>query len=66
MSNNQPEKRILREAGISFSGMSIGSVFRYAFSIILGRFFGAQLLGFYSIAKSFFNLTFFLSGLERI
>jgi len=66
MSNNHPEKRILREAGISFSGMSIGSVFRYSFSIILGRFFGAQLLGFYSIANAIMRISevFALLGLD--
>ena len=46
------QKIILSEAFLSFSGMSLGSVFRYMFSIIMARFLGAQMLGLYSLGNA--------------
>ena len=46
------QKIILSEALLSFSGMSLGSVFRYMFSIIMARFLGAQMLGLYSLGNA--------------
>jgi O-antigen/teichoic acid export membrane protein len=46
------QKIILSEAFLSFSGMSLGSVFRYIFSIIMARFLGAQMLGLYSLGNA--------------
>jgi O-antigen/teichoic acid export membrane protein len=46
------QKTILSEAFLSFSGMSLGSVFRYMFSIIMARFLGAQMLGLYSLGNA--------------
>ena len=61
------QKTILSEAFISFSGMSLGSVFRYMFSIIMARFLGAQMLGLYSLGNAITRIAeiFALMGLDN-
>ena len=61
------QKTILGEAFLSFSGMSLGSVFRYMFSIIMARFLGAQMLGLYSLGNAITRIAeiFALMGLDN-
>ena len=61
------QKTILSEAFLSFSGMSLGSVFRYMFSIIMARFLGAQMLGLYSLGNAITRIAeiFALMGLDN-
>ena len=61
------QKTILNEAFLSFSGMSLGSVFRYIFSIIMARFLGAQMLGLYSLGNAITRIAeiFALMGLDN-
>ncbi len=60
------QKTILSEAFISFSGMTLGSVFRYIFSIVMARFLGAQMLGIYSLGNAVVRIAeiFALMGLD--
>ena len=52
---------------ISFSGMTLGSVFRYIFSIVMARFLGAQMLGIYSLGNAVTRIAeiFALMGLDN-
>ena len=61
------QKTILSEAFISFSGMTLGSVFRYIFSIVMARFLGAQMLGIYSLGNAVTRIAeiFALMGLDN-
>ena len=58
---------ILSEAFLSFSGMTLGSVFRYIFSIVMARFLGAQMLGIYSLGNAVTRIAeiFALMGLDN-
>ena len=60
-------KTILSEAFLSFSGMTLGSVFRYIFSIVMARFLGAQMLGIYSLGNAVTRIAeiFALMGLDN-
>ncbi len=61
------QKTILSEAFISFLGMTLGSVFRYVFSIVMARFLGAQMLGIYSLGNAVTRIAeiFALMGLDN-
>tara|TARA_X000000368_G_scaffold211326_1_gene167013 strand:- start:1160 stop:2671 length:1512 start_codon:yes stop_codon:yes gene_type:complete len=61
------QKTILSEAFLSFSGMTLGSVFRYIFSIVMARFLGAQMLGIYSLGNAVTRIAeiFALMGLDN-
>ena len=61
------QKTILSEAFLSFSGMTLGSVFRYIFSIVMARFLGAQMLGIYSLGNALTRIAeiFALMGLDN-
>ena len=61
------QKTILSEAFISFFGMTLGSVFRYIFSIVMARFLGAQMLGIYSLGNAVTRIAeiFALMGLDN-
>ena len=61
------QKTILSEAFLSFSGMTLGSVFRYIFSIVMARFLGAQMLGIYSLGNAITRIAevFALMGLDN-
>ena len=61
------QKIILSEAFLSFSGMTLGSVFRYIFSIVMARFLGAQMLGIYSLGNAVTRIAeiFALMGLDN-
>ena len=68
MSNkSSSQKTILSEAFLSFSGMTLGSVFRYIFSIVMARFLGAQMLGIYSLGNAVTRIAeiFALMGLDN-
>jgi len=68
MSNKlSSQKTILSEAFLSFSGMTLGSVFRYIFSIVMARFLGAQMLGIYSLGNAVTRIAeiFALMGLDN-
>ena len=61
------QKTILSEAFLSFSGMTLGSVFRYIFSIVMARLLGAQMLGIYSLGNAVTRIAeiFALMGLDN-
>ena len=68
MSSKPPsQKTILSEAFLSFSGMTLGSVFRYIFSIVMARLLGAQMLGIYSLGNAVTRIAeiFALMGLDN-
>ena len=61
------QKTILSEAFLSFSGMTLGSIFRYVFSIVMARLLGAQMLGIYSLGNAVTRIAeiFALMGLDN-
>ncbi|MFQ6605864.1 MAG: flippase [Fidelibacterota bacterium] len=44
--------KIVKEATVSFTGMTFGQVIRYVFTVLLARLVGADYLGIYSLANS--------------
>ena len=60
-------KKVANEALTSFAGMSIGSVFRYIFSIFMARWLGPQMLGLYSMGNAVIRIgeIFALMGLDN-
>ena len=60
-------KKVANEAATSFAGMSIGSVFRYIFSILMARWLGPQMLGLYSLGNAVIRIgeIFALMGLDN-
>ena len=45
-------EKISKEATISFTGMGLGQILRYLFTVLLARWGGVELLGIYSISNS--------------
>ena len=60
-------KKVASEAITSFGGMSVGSVFRYLFSIFMARWLGPQMLGLYSLANAVTRIgeIFAMMGLDN-
>jgi O-antigen/teichoic acid export membrane protein len=60
-------RKVANEAATSFAGMSIGSVFRYIFSILMARWLGPQMLGLYSLGNAVIRIgeIFALMGLDN-
>ncbi|GAH71889.1 unnamed protein product, partial [marine sediment metagenome] len=53
MSNTLPhELKIAREASITAGGSTLGGLLRYLFNILVARFLGVEILGFYSISNA--------------
>lgn len=47
-----PEIKIAKEASIAMGGSAIGGFFRYLFNVLVARFLGVEVLGFYAISIS--------------
>jgi O-antigen/teichoic acid export membrane protein len=67
MNNQNLGKKVASEAITSFGGMSLGSVFRYLFSIFMARWLGPQMLGLYSLANAVTRIgeIFAMMGLDN-
>ena len=53
MSNTLPDElKIAREASITAGGSTLGGLLRYLFNILVARFLGVEILGFYSISNA--------------
>ncbi|GAF83241.1 unnamed protein product, partial [marine sediment metagenome] len=47
-----PEIKIAKEASIAVGGGAIGGLFRYLFNVLIARFLGVEVLGFYAISMA--------------
>ena len=47
-----PEIKIAKEASIAMGGSAIGGFFRYLFNVLVARFLGVEVLGFYAISMA--------------
>lgn len=47
-----PEIKIAKEASITMGGGAIGGLFRYLFNVLIARFLGVEVLGFYAISMA--------------